>query len=291
MELKNREIKKVSMIGILFNFILLVLKLVTGFVFRSQAMIADGLNSAGDIFASAMSLIGNKIASKPRDADHPYGHGKAEYIFSQLIGISMLLAAVAMLYSAIESILVGAQLSFSYYLIGASFVTMIVKFSLFLYTRSQYLKFHSILLRASMEDHRNDMLVTTGTIIGIVAGMYGWYSVDGWIAIGTSIWIGVVGIKLFKSSYDVLMDKDMDATQKAKMEQDILAYAEVIQIDHFLTKPVGDRYLVILKITMEGELTLNQAHALAGMIKCNMMEQYEEIYDMIIHMNPNHQKE
>ena len=84
---KNKAIKKVGIYGIIGNIFLLIIKAIVGFTSKSQAMIADSINSAGDIFASLMTFIGNKIASEPNDEDHNFGHGKAEYIFSLIISI------------------------------------------------------------------------------------------------------------------------------------------------------------------------------------------------------------
>ena len=82
--------KKTGIVGIIGNIFLLVIKATVGFASKSQSMIADSINSAGDIFASLMTFIGNKIASAPGDEDHNFGHGKAEYIFSMFIAISMI---------------------------------------------------------------------------------------------------------------------------------------------------------------------------------------------------------
>ena len=88
-DMKFKEIKKVSILGMVGNVFLLVIKGFVGFASGSQAMIADAFNSAGDIFSSIMTFIGNGIASKPRDNDHNLGHGKAEYIYSMFISIAM----------------------------------------------------------------------------------------------------------------------------------------------------------------------------------------------------------
>ena len=87
---RNNRIKRVAILGIVGNILLLIAKLMVGLTTRSQVMIADGLNSAGDVFASVMTYIGNHISAQPGDEDHPYGHGKAEYIFSMIISFSLL---------------------------------------------------------------------------------------------------------------------------------------------------------------------------------------------------------
>jgi len=86
--------QRASVFGIIGNIFLLIIKTIIGVITNSQAMIADSVNSAGDIFSSLMTFIGNKIASKPKDDDHNLGHGKAEYIFSMLVSISMIFVSI-----------------------------------------------------------------------------------------------------------------------------------------------------------------------------------------------------
>ena len=86
---KFKAINYASIVGIIGNMFLLIIKAIVGFMTNSQSMIADAFNSAGDIFSSMMTFIGNKISSKPSDDDHNLGHGKAEYIYSMLISIAM----------------------------------------------------------------------------------------------------------------------------------------------------------------------------------------------------------
>ena len=98
-------------------------------------MIADSINSAGDIFASLMTFIGNKIASEPNDEDHNFGHGKAEYIFSMFISISMILVSAKLLYDSIMTFILGSQLIFSWFLVAVCIVTIITKVILFIYVK------------------------------------------------------------------------------------------------------------------------------------------------------------
>lgn len=130
---RDKNIKKVSIIEICANVFLLVIKGIIGFISNSQAMIADSLNSAGDIFASIMSFIGAKLSSKPKDDDHPYGHGKAEYIFSFLISISMIIASIIMVKTSIESIVNKNRVNVSIFLVLVCIVTILIKLFLFLY--------------------------------------------------------------------------------------------------------------------------------------------------------------
>ena len=127
-----KSTKIASVLGIIGNLFLLIIKGIVAFLSGSQAMIADAFNSAGDIFSSLMTYIGNKISSKKADDDHNLGHGKAEYIYSMLISISMILMAVLVLKDSLKSIFYGSEYTFSIWLIVVCIVTIIVKFSLFL---------------------------------------------------------------------------------------------------------------------------------------------------------------
>lgn len=109
---KFKLTEKASIFGIVGNIFLLIIKAIVGIVTKSQAMIADSVNSAGDIFSSLMTFIGNKIASKPKDDDHNLGHGKAEYIFSMLVSISMMFVAIKLLESSIKFLINPVRICF-----------------------------------------------------------------------------------------------------------------------------------------------------------------------------------
>ena len=161
MEKKFILTKKAGIYGIMGNLFLFIIKTIIGFISHSQAMIADSFNSAGDIFASLMTFIGNKIASVPHDDDHNFGHGKAEYIFSLFISLSMILVASKLFYDSFITLVFGSQIQFSWILVIVCIATIIIKLCLFFYTKHAYKQHHNILLEANMKDHKNDCIVTT----------------------------------------------------------------------------------------------------------------------------------
>ena len=286
-EKRASVLRRVSMLGIVANFILLVIKMLIGFAAHSQAMIADSLNSAGDIFASFMSYIGAKISSKPNDEDHPHGHGKAEYVFTQLISISMIVAAFVMINQSIESIILKRNIEFSLWLIVVCAITIITKFILYSYTKFKRKQYDSVLIQASMEDHRNDIFVTSGTLIGIIFSYFGFYYIDGIVGAAISIWIGYTGLQLFRSAYKVLMDTNIDEIKQKEVERIVLQEKEVLHVDSIISKPIGDKHLIILKVSMNGEKTIHESHAIAGKIKKDLVTQLNYVYDVIIHINPH----
>ena len=284
---REKGIKTVSIIGVIANVFLLGIKGVIGFISGSQAMIADSLNSAGDIFASFMSYVGAKLALKPKDKNHPYGHGKAEYIFSFIISISMIIASIFMIKTSIESIVHKKAVIFSYTLLVICVVTIFIKVILYIYTQNKYKETNSILVKASMEDHRNDIFVTVGTLIGVISSYFGIYIVDSIIGIIISFWIIYVGINLLRDSYIVLMDTSLDEKAYEEIIKLVESDENILHVDDVLSKPVGNKYIIILKISMDGDMKLEKAHNIGGKIKEDLINKYDYITDVITHINPH----
>ena len=183
MEDKFEITKKAGIYGIIGNIFLLIIKAIVGFVSKSQSMIADSINSAGDIFASLMTFIGNKISSVPNDEYHNLGHGKAEYIFSMFISISMILISAKLLYNSIMSLVLGSKLIFSWFLVIVCVATIITKLILYFYTKTAYKKHNNILLEANMKDHRNDCVVTFFTLLSVLLTLVNIYWFDSIVGI------------------------------------------------------------------------------------------------------------
>lgn len=277
--------KKAGIYGTLGNVLLLVIKSIIGFASNSQAMIADAVNSAGDIFASLMTFIGNKIASEPSDESHNFGHGKAEYIFSLFISISMLVAALKLLYDSTYSLINQSEVIFSWYLVIVCIITIKIKVILFLYTKKLYKKYNSILLQSNMKDHRNDCVITTFTLISIILSLFHIYWVDGLVGIGISIWICIVGIKIFIESYNVLMDISIDNNTKDLIMNMIHTYKEIKKIDEIYSSPVGYQYIITLTIYVDGMMSTFESHKIADNLEGDI-KRLDNIYDVIIHVNP-----
>ena len=282
---REASIKRVGIVGIIGNIFLLIIKFTIGFICHSQAMIADSANSAGDIFASLMTTIGNKIAKAPKDQDHNFGHGKAEYLFSMFISISMIIVSFKLLWDSSCSLIFGSAFNFSIFLIIVCAITIIVKFSLFIYTRKLYKLHDSILIKSSMQDHKNDCIITSCTLISILFGLYGIYWVDGIVGIGISIWIFYSGSKIFIESYNVLMDASVDEDTKDMILELSRTYENIKNIENIASAPVGYKYIVFITICVDGNISTFQSHKLADDLE-NDIKKLDKVYDAIVHVNP-----
>ena len=283
---EKKEVKKVGILGIIANLFLLIIKFLGGIMFKSQALIADAVNSFGDVFSSAITLIGGKIAEKPEDEDHEFGHGKAEYVASFLIGIFMIIVAIDTLYSSILSIIQNKQFEVSYLLAAIPVVTIIVKTILYIYVKRVGNKKHSLLISANADDHRNDVLISTGVLIGIVFGYYGYYFIDGIVGSIISIVIVITGIKIARKAYDILIDKCIDSNISEEVKEQITQFEGVNHIDTIKSKPTGDKHMLIVKISVDPNMTVSESHKIAGKIR-EKLRQNEKIYDTVVHINPD----
>ena len=279
------QTKKASILGVVGNLFLLVIKGIVGFIFSSQAMVADAANSAGDIFASLMSFIGNKIASEPSDESHNFGHGKAEYVFSLFISISMLFVSAKLLYDSGMSLIEQKSFTFSWFLVLVCIITIITKFYLYMYTKKIYKQYNDLLLKASMTDHRNDCILTSCTLISIIFSLFGIFWVDGIVGMALSAWIFYTGIKIFIESYNVLMDKSLDSYSKDIILDLINNYKEIKNVDEISSTPVGYQYIVTITIDVDGNMSTFDSHHIADDLEKNI-EAMENIARAIIHVNP-----
>lgn len=277
--------KMAGIFGMFGNIFLLIIKGIVGFASHSQAMIADAANSAGDIFASLMTFVGNRIASEPGDKSHNFGHGKAEYIFSLFISISMIFVSAKLLYDSTISLIYQDTFTFSWFLVAVCISTILVKLFLFLYTYRLSKKYNNILLEANMKDHRNDCIVTTFTLISILLSLLHIYWFDGIVGISISIWICYTGVKIFVESYNVLMDISVDATTE-KMILDLAhSYKEIKKLDDISSAPVGYQYIIVLTIYVDGNMTTFDSHSLADSLEQDITN-LDKVYKTIIHVNP-----
>ena len=286
MESSSKAAKRIGVIGIIANIFLLGIKFIVGLIFKSQGLIADALNSLGDVFSSIVTFVGGKISEKPADEDHEFGHGKAEFVASFLIGIFMVMVSIETLYSGIISIIHKEAFTFSYILILVPIVTIITKGILYFYCTLQSKKYNSLLILSNAKDHRNDIILSVGVIIGICFGYFGYYFVDGIVGILISIVIIITGVKIIKEAYDVLIDKCIDIDTVNDMKIKIEKTSGVNHLDSIKSKPTGNLHMLIVKISVDPNMTVKESHKIAGIIR-EMLRNYPHVYDAVVHINPD----
>ena len=283
---RYEKVKVASILGIILNFFLCLIKGFIGIISGSQSMLADAFNSGGDIFTSLITYVGNKIASKPIDDDHDLGHGKAEYIYALLISVIMIIASFKILIDSIKCIFIPNHYQFSWWLIIVCLITIIIKLSLFLYTNKISKEENNLLIKAVSIDHRNDAVITTLNLFAIILTIFNIYFFDGLVASFISLWIIWTSFNIFKESYDVLMDKSIGNITKEKVYEIVKSHKEIKKTNHFNSTPIGYKYQISLTIFVDGNLSTYESHKIADNLEKEIIKKVPEIYLAVIHVNP-----
>ena len=236
--------------------------------------------------ASILGIIGNKIASKPRDDDHNLGHGKAEYIYSMIISITMIFMSLIIFKDSLISLINQNTYKYSIWLVIICIITIIVKIVLYIYTSKLAKKYNNLLIKANAKDHLIDSIITTLNLISCLLAKANIYFLDPIIGIAISIWIIYTAIHIFKESYNVLMDKSISEETKQKVLNIIKKHKEIKKINHFNSTPVGYQYQISFTIFVDGNLSTYESHNIADKLEKEITKSVEDIYLTVIHVNP-----
>lgn len=281
---------RVMKTGFLLNAVLMTMKLLAGYFGGSEAVFADGVESACDFVAITTTLIALQIGRKPFDEQHPYGHGKAESISAIFVALVIFITGGGILYTSVNSILSGSYQKPQLVAVAAALLTIIIKEWLYRYSfrRGSYLQSPAILALA--KDHRKDAVTSVATLIGVTAAFFGFQVMDPLAAGLTSLFIFHIGYQTFSSAAHDLMD----ALPSQDLLVDITTLAEnvpgVEHVHEIRARRSGQYFIVDLKLEMDPEMTVKQSHAIATTVKRLIFEKFSNVGDVMIHINPHEEE-
>ena len=198
----------------------------------------------------------------------------------------MLLTALLVFKDSFLSIFYKKDYYFSIWLVIVCVITILVKLSLYIYTNRISRKINNLLLKANSIDHRNDCIVTSLNLLACLLSVLGIYFVDGIVGSIISIWLLFTALKIFKESYDVLIDKAMNDDEKKKVYDIIKNYTEIEKVTHFNSTPVGYKYQISFSIFVDGSMSTLDSHAIADQLEKEINSTIDDIYLTVIHVNP-----
>lgn len=295
LEEKQREkgIYRVTFIGALVNFLLIIFKFIAGFFGRSSAMIADAVHSLSDFFTDIVVVLFVKISNKPKDADHGYGHGKFETLATLIIGVVLLFVGLGIAYSgitAIVSVVNGAVLpSPGKIALAGALISIVLKEVLYHYTVVQGKKLKSDSVIANAWHHRSDAFSSIATAVGITGAIVlgdKWTILDPLAGVLVSIFIVRSAVKLIKPTLDELMEKSLGESIEKEIEQIVYSFEGVSQLHNLRTRKIGNYYAIEFHIRMDGKTSLEEAHSFITRIEKKVQEQYGNKTHVIIHVEP-----
>ena len=290
---REKSIYKVTWIGSVVNFLLLVFKFVAGILGNSSALIADAVHSLSDFITDIIVLVFVRISGKPEDEDHRYGHGKYETLATALIGVALFAVGVGLLVNGatkITDVINGAVLPAPTFiaLIAAS-VSIVSKEILFRYTSRAGKSLNSQAVIANAWHHRSDAFSSIGTLIGIAGAIFlgdRWRILDPIAAIAVSAFIIKVAIDLIKHCVDELLERSLPAETENRILQIIAEFPQVSSPHHLRTRRIGNHIAIEVHLRMDSQTSLVAAHAVATMVEKRLKEEFGPDTHVGIHMEP-----
>lgn len=280
-------------IGIIANTLLTILKGIGGFISGSKALLADALHSASDIVGSIVVLFGVKIAHKPPDREHPYGHGKAENIASIIVAFLLIAVDLEVSVSSIKVFFGGIPSAPSMLALIIIIISIVAKEILFHYKFYLGKKYRSSALVAEAWHHRSDSLSSLAALVGIGGAIIGEYFdisllvySDAAAGIGVSIIVIKVGYKLAKESSLIVMEKVLDSEEIKEYTNTVNHIEGVLRIDQMYARTHGNYVVIDIKISVDPYITVREGHDIATMVKDILIDSYIEIEDVLVHVNP-----
>jgi cation diffusion facilitator family transporter len=278
---------RVITIGFWVNAGLMIMKLLAGYFGRSEAVFADGMESAADFIALGSSMIALRIGSRPFDDSHPYGHGKAESISAVIVSLVIFSTGGWILVRSVHAIIDGVYQVPAAMAVAAAFLTIITKEALYRYSFTAGKKLGSPAILAIAKDHRKDAITSVSTLVGVTGAFFGLTVMDPIAAGITSIFIFHIGYKTFMSAAHDLMDGKPDDNCLEDIRKIAEKVAGVEYVHEIRCRRSGQYLIVDLKLDMDPEMTVRESHRIATKVKKLIFEHAMNVGDVMIHINPH----
>ena len=265
---REKGIYRVTVMGSIVNFLLLVFKFFAAFFGHSAAMLADAVHSLSDFVTDIIVILFVRISAKPEDESHDYGHGKYETLATAIIGILLLFVGFGILWSGVSSIyrfLQGGSLQEPGILaLAAALISIVSKEVIYRYTVFKGKKLNSQAVIANAWHHRSDALSSIGTAIGIMK----------------------VSIRLLIPCVDELLEKSLPVEVENQIQETILSFPGVSSPHHLRTRRIGSYCAIEVHVRMDGKIPLEEAHRTATEIENKLKEMFGRGTHVGIHVEP-----
>jgi len=285
---KQKEIRKVTVKGMLGNILLSAIKMVIGFFANSQALVADGIHSLSDLTTDISIMFGVKFWLAPADQQHPYGHHKIELLVTIFISLMLIVVGFVMLLNSV--VWLNNVDTKTPHLIAfvVAVISIVLKEWLYRYTVKKARELKSSALKANAWHHRSDAISSLPVAVVIILSSV--YSdlifLDCVGAIVVSIFIIYPACKMFYDSVCCMLDEGLDKDSLKKIEEIALTTENVSEVHDIRTRKVGQTIFVDMHVLVDGNIPVKDGHFISEQVKKNLMEFNTDILDVLVHIEP-----
>jgi cation diffusion facilitator family transporter len=284
-----KQIKIASWVGILSNAGLAILKIVSGSVAGSLSVVADGVDSSGDVLISIMTLVIAYLLTRPPQLKFPYGYGKAESSATVALSFVIFFAGVQLGISSIKKLIDGGVSEMPGKLaIIAIVVSIITKIILARYQRYVGKKAKSSMLVANSKNMQGDVIISASVLVGLILTYtFKQPVLDSVVALFVSLWVIWVAVRIFIETNLVLMDGNIERKIYEQVFEITESVPEVRNPHRMRIRRVGHKLMINIDIELDSEMTLQHAHEISHIVEQNIREKIEDdVFDVIIHIEP-----
>lgn len=286
---KAKDIQRITLIGLLANVILTILKCLLGYLGNSKALIADGIHSLSDLATDIAILVGVKYWTAPADEKHPYGHHKVETIVTIIISFIIASAGIGIGYNAILTMLSDEPqlIPHSYAAIAAA-LSIVVKEVLYRFTVQQAEKLKSPSLKANAHHHRSDVYSSLPALIAVIAPQISPQLIilDSIGAVVVSLFILALAYELLKPCFSELVDSAAAPEEITAIKETVLAVEGVRSTHKIRTRRLGFGIYADLHIQVDGSMSVTNGHNISSDVKKALLNNGHDITDIVVHLEP-----
>lgn len=252
----------------------------------SVSLLASLADSAIDSLASLINFIAVRYALQPADAEHRFGHGKAESLAGLGQSLFIMSSAIFLLVRAVDRMLNPQPLEQLDVAVAVMVVSIVLTLGLVVFQRHVILRTHSPAIKADSLHYVSDLLTNFGIIVALVLSLYGWQEVDPILAIAIALYIFYTAVQIWNESIQLLLDRELPEEEQQRIEAIVLKHAEVQGVHGLRTRQSGRMKIVQMHLELDGHMPLARAHRICDQVEADIMREFPNA-DVLIHQDPH----
>lgn len=274
-----------GLVGIFCNVILFALKLFSGLMTGAVSIMADAFNNLSDAASSVVTLIGFYMAGKPADLDHPYGHGRIEYLSGLFVSAAILLTGVELMKSSVDKILHPEALSFSVSSVVILVISILLKLWMSRFNYKVGRRIDSEAMKATGADSLSDCVFTSAVLLGVVIAMLTGRNFDGWFGAVVALFVCFAGFSAAKDTIQPLLGQAPDPELVKQIRERVMQEDKILGVHDLIIHDYGPgRRIISLHAEISYKEDILEAHDMIDNVERNLMEEFQ--CDATIHMDP-----
>ena len=282
---RNAYVYLASIVGILCNLILSIIKISVGFISGSVSITADGFNNLSDMASSIITMVGIKLANRPADKEHPFGHGRMEYLSALVVAFMVMLVGVQFVKTSFERILNPVAVSFEIIPFILLLISLLIKLWLSRFNKFMGLKINSTALKAASVDALGDVFTSSCVLISFLAAKFTTLPIDGYVGLIVSAAILYAGYSLIKDTISPLLGEAPDEELVKKIKQGVLSYDNIIGVHDLIIHNYGvGKCMASIHAEIPSNIDLVTIHEIIDSAEREISQKLN-IY-LVIHMDP-----